>query len=218
MKRFLILAAAVALLAPVAALASGPTPTTNASRDCAALRAKMGTTDFAKAYASFGACVSALTPVSRANATSAQQLCTAEQNDAGFANTHNGVMFAPFYGTGKKDKNAFGNCVSQKAQASQQVIQNNQPNPAQTCRAQRAQMGVTAFNKQYGVNGNAKNAFGKCVSKTAHAQAAAETSAAKLCLTEQSLSGFAEHWGTNANRSNAFGQCVSSTAKSIAKH
>ena len=212
MKRFLILVAAVALLAPAAAVANSSQPS-NASRDCTALKAKMGATAFAQAYPSFGACVSAITPLENANAQSAQTACNAEQNDANFAASHDGKTFAQFYGTGKSGKNAFGRCVSEKTQASSQAVQNGQANPAKTCAAQRTQMGVSAFDKLYGVNGNAKNAFGKCVSKAARAQVSAETSAASLCLTEQSLSGFAQHWGTNANLSNAFGMCVSSTAK-----
>jgi opacity protein-like surface antigen len=214
MKRFVILAAVAALLAPAAATANSSQPP-NASRDCVALKAKIGATAFAQAYTSFGACVSAMSPFERMNATSAEAACTAERNDSSFATTHNGVMFAPFYGNGKNGKNAFGRCVSLKEQASSQTVQQNQPNPARTCAALRTQLGLSAFNKQFGVNGNARNAFGKCVSKTARANASAQTSAAKLCLTEQSLAGFAAHYGTNANRSNAFGVCVSQTAHSI---
>lgn len=213
MKRFLILVAAVALIAPVAALANSSDPASNASKDCAALRAKMGAAGFAQAYASFGACVSAMTPVEKANATSAQSLCTAEQNDANFAASHNGQTFAQFYGTGKSGKNAFGRCVSLKTQASSQVEQQNEPNPAQTCRAERTQIGVSAFDKLFGVNANVRNAFGKCVSKAARDQVNATNSAAQLCMTQESLAGFSTHYGTNANLSNAFGMCVSSTAR-----
>ena len=37
-------------------------------------------------------------------------------------------------------------------------------NAAKTCNAERASLGVEAFNKKYGTNHNLKNAFGKCVS------------------------------------------------------
>jgi hypothetical protein len=37
-------------------------------------------------------------------------------------------------------------------------------NAAQTCKAQRAQIGVAAFRQLYGTNKNKRNAFGKCVS------------------------------------------------------
>jgi hypothetical protein len=175
MKRIVIIIAAAALLAPAAALAN---PSSNASRDCTALKAKMGATAFASAYTNLGACVSALTPLERMNTTSAQQLCSAEQ----------------------RGKKAFGKCVSEKASASSQVVRQSQSNPARLCASVRSQP---------------RNAFGKCVAAAAHAQVVAETSAARLCLTEQTLAGFATHWGTNANLSNAFGMCVSSTAKSI---
>ncbi|HEX5448589.1 MAG TPA: hypothetical protein VFW85_00855 [Gaiellaceae bacterium] len=189
MKRYLVLVVAVALLIPATALA---TPSSNASRDCTTLKAKMGATAFGKAYATFGSCVSAMTPLERMNATSAQELCATT-----LGKTHNGVMFEPLYGSGR---NVFGKCVSDKSQASAQVVRQTRPNPARSCISVRTQP---------------KNAFGKCVAKAAHAQTAAEDSAARLCLTEQTLSGFVTHWGTNANRSNAFGMCVSSTAKSI---
>ena len=38
---------------------------------------------------------------------------------------------------------------------------------AQQCRAERAQMGIAAFNALYGTNHNKSNAFGKCVSQKA---------------------------------------------------
>jgi hypothetical protein len=41
-------------------------------------------------------------------------------------------------------------------------------NPAQTCKAERGSLGSTAFSQKWGTNGNRRNAFGKCVSATAH--------------------------------------------------
>lgn len=41
-------------------------------------------------------------------------------------------------------------------------------NPAQTCQAERDEMGDDAFAEEYGENGNGANAFGKCVSQEAH--------------------------------------------------
>lgn len=215
MKRLLILAAAAAVLIPAAAFASSTDPAKNASRDCTALKAKMGATAFAQAYASFGACVSSLTPLEQTNVTSAQSACTAEQNDANFATTHGGKTFAQFYGTGKNLNDAFGRCVSAKAQASSQAEQKGRLNPAQTCRAQRTQMGAAAFQNLYGKNANDRNAFGKCVSAAARAQTSTETSAASACKAEQSAdeNAFAAKYGTNANKSDAFGQCVSTKAQ-----
>jgi hypothetical protein len=204
MKRFVILAAAAALLVPVAAQASQSDPATNASRDCTAQKAKIGPTAFAQAYASFGACVSLLTPLEQSNVANAQSACTAEQNDSSFASTHDGKTFAQFYGTGKNGSNAFGRCVSEKTQASSHAEQQGRSNPAQTCRAQRTQMGPSAFDLLYGKNANDRNAFGKCVSKAAHSQAAAEVTAASTCKTQQGL----------GSSPDAFGKCVSTTARS----
>src|SRR5437868_2414336 len=86
MKKLLILTAFAFALAPVAALAA-PSPTQQASKDCASLRAKIGGTAFAQTFGSagtsnaFGKCVSRFTPVERANLTSANTLCSAEQAD-----------------------------------------------------------------------------------------------------------------------------------------
>jgi hypothetical protein len=96
------------------------------------------------------------------------------------------------------------------------------------CRAERGTTDATkaAFADKYGTNKNKKNAFGKCVSKTAAAQRkqgdtaaedAAEVKAAKACSTERgttadSIAAFAQKYGTNKNKKNAFGKCVSKTA------
>ena len=214
MKRFLFIAVVAAVLVPATALASGTDPATNASKDCAALKAK-DLTAFNQAYSSFGACVRSLTPVEQNNAASAQSACSAEQSDANFASTHGVKTFAQYYGTGKSGSNAFGRCVSGKAQASSQAEQQGRSNPAQTCRTQRTQMGPTAFQDLYGKNANDKNAFGKCVSTAAKAQTTNELSAESSCKTEQDAdaTAFATKYGTNADKSNAFGQCVSTKAK-----
>ena len=44
-------------------------------------------------------------------------------------------------------------------------------NPARTCKAERATVGLAAFNERYGTNANKRNAFGKCVSQHAKEQA-----------------------------------------------
>ena len=105
----------------------------------------MGTTAFAKAYATFGACVSTYAHLEQSNATSAQEACTTEQADANFAAAHGGKTFDQFYGTGKSGKNAFGNCVSLKNRASQQAEQQGRLNPSRTCAAARTQMGASTF-------------------------------------------------------------------------
>jgi hypothetical protein len=97
------------------------------------------------------------------------------------------------------------------------------------CRAERGTTDATksAFAQKYGTNKNKKNAFGKCVSKTAAeqrkqddtaAEDAAEVKAAKACSTERgttadTIAAFVQKYGTNKNKKNAFGKCVSAKAK-----
>ena len=98
-------------------------------------------------------------------------------------------------------------------------------NAAKACKAERATMGVQAFNEKYGTNANKKNAFGKCVSgkkdkaekqKDDAAEEAREAEAEKKCKAERESMGvekFKETYGTNANKANAFGKCVSKLSK-----
>jgi hypothetical protein len=213
-----LVVAVAAWAAPAAAPATNATQ--NASAACTALKAKIGATAFTQAYATFGQCVSSLAPLEQQNLTSAQAACSAEQSDPNFAASHGGMSFAQFYGTGKKDKNAFGNCVSTKAKASSVAEGKARPNPSRTCRSLRSQMGATTFALTYGKNANDRNAFGKCVAKTAHAQTQNEVSAASACRAEQadanfaaSHSGktFAQFYGTG-DLANAFGKCVAAKA------
>jgi hypothetical protein len=182
----------------------------------------MGATAFSRAYATFGACVSQYAPIELLVTSSAKATCTAQQADPNFAATHGGKTFDQFYGSGNKDRNAFANCVSIVAKANRQAEQQARLNPARTCRAIRTQLGTSLFDATYGKNGNDRNAFGKCVSATAHVQAHTELSASAACAAQQSDPNFAsshggktfdQFYGTNTDQSNAFGICVSSTAK-----
>ena len=84
-------------------------------------------------------------------------------------------------------------------------------NAAKYCKAIRESKGTEQFATLYGTNKNKKNAFGKCVSKTASAKAdkredAAETNAATAeCKKQQQAdaSKFAQDYKN-------FGQCVKS--------
>ena len=221
MKRFVFVLIVAAALAPIAAFAATPSAT-RAQADCTKLRATMGTTAFNQAYANFGACVSAYTPVENRNGTSAQATCSAQQSDPTFATTHNGKTFTEYYGTGPAGHNAFGNCVASVANTNSHAEQNNRVNPAQTCRSLRTTLGAALFNKTYGTNAGDQNAFGKCVSATAKSQNHNEVSAANSCKSQQSDPTFAvnhggktfeQYYGTNADGSNAFGKCVSTAAK-----
>lgn len=222
MRRLLIILAAAAALAPVAASAGTSASATSARSDCARLQATMGTKAFSQAYATFGACVSRYAPIEQQVSASANATCTAQQADPNFAATHGGKTFAQYYGAGKKGNNAFARCVSTVAKANRQAEQQGRMNPARTCRALRTQLTSSVFDQTYGKNAHDRNAFGKCVSATARAQANNEVSASNTCKTDQSDPNFAathggktfeQTYGTNADRSNAFGMCVSSTAK-----
>jgi hypothetical protein len=222
MRRLLIILATAAALAPVAASAGASTNATSARSDCARLQATMGTKAFSQAYATFGACVSRYAPIEQQVSTSANTTCTAQQADSNFAATHGGKTFAQYYGTGKNGHDAFARCVSTVAKANREAEQQGRMNPARTCRALRTQLTASVFDQTYGKNAHDRNAFGKCVSATARAQANNEASASNTCKADQSDPNFAaahggktfeQAYGTNADRSNAFGMCVSSTAK-----
>lgn len=229
MRKLIICVAVAFALAPVAALAT-PSPTQAASKDCAALRAKIGSAAFSQAFGgganAFGVCVSKLSRFEQADLSSANTLCRAEQADPSFASTHGGKTFAQFYGSGAKHKNAFGNCVSLKARSSSAAGQAGM-NPARACVALRTRMTTNLFKQSFGTNANHSNAFGKCVAIVARAQSTDLVTAAESCLAEASDPSFAsthggksfqQVYGTNADLSNAFGNCVlkrlqASTAK-----
>ena len=90
----------------------------------------------------------------------AAKTCKAERASLGVD------AFAAKYGTNPNKKNAFGKCVS-KTVHQLLVQQQAEKNAAKTCMAERASLGVDAFNAKYGTNANKKNAFGKCVSQHA---------------------------------------------------
>lgn len=95
------------------------------------------------------------------------------------------------------------------------------PSPAdqataqQQCRDQKAAIGDKAFKDLYGTNKNKSNAFGKCVSKLANANAADQANAAKACKAERAADpeAFKNKYGTGKNKANAFGKCVSQKAQ-----
>jgi len=90
-------------------------------------------------------------------------------------------------------------------------------NASKQCRAERTASGAENFKVKYGTNKNGKNAFGKCVSRTARLskeeakEQKSELRAQRACRTEQEADrvAFTEKYGTNKNGKNAFGKCVS---------
>ena len=219
--RKLMLAGLIAVLVVPAALAAGPVDQTvkNARVACTSLKARMGTDAFVKAYGGFEPCVRSLVKVEQQNVAAAQSACTAEQADANFAAGHGGQTFAQVYGAGKSGRNAYDRCVALKAGASSLAEVQGRLSPAQTCSAQRAQVGASTFLMLY--RQSHRTAAAVCLSQVAKAQLANELSAATSCRSEQADANFAaahggktfgQYYGTNANRSNAFGKCVSSKA------
>jgi hypothetical protein len=193
MKKLLIAAAvAAAAVAPVAAMAADPAPADfkNAAKFCKAFKAASGS-NFASMFGTkknaYGKCVSK-TAKSNANEdatqektakTNAAKECKAERGDAAFADSHGGKSFAEFYGTNKNGKNAYGKCVSTKAKAKKAAADKedkaqaaNRVSAAKSCK-QAKKDDADKFAEDFGTR---RNAFGKCVSKTAK-QLAAERKA-----------------------------------------
>ena len=191
-KLALALAVSAAAIAPTAASAADPAPSDfkNAAKYCKALKAASGSS-FASMFGTkknaYGKCVSSTAKQSaakdakqaKAAKTNAAKQCKAERADATFASTHGGMTFEQVYGTGK-GKNAYGKCVSQKAKqnkasadAEDKAKQKDRVNAAKTCKAAK-QSDPDQFADDYG---SRRNAFGKCVSRTAK-QLAAERKAA----------------------------------------
>lgn len=85
-------------------------------------------------------------------------------------------------------------------------------------------MGLATFNKTYGTNASAANAYGKCVSKNSSSAQQDVANAAKACKAERTAdpAAFDKKYGTvkGANGksagSNAYGKCVSAKAKAAA--
>ncbi len=186
MSRPIAISAALALLAVPAGAAANPTKTdrSNAAKECRAERGDSAATReaFKAKYGTnknkrnaFGKCVSRRAHDEEQEGETAQRNaskeCKAERAELG------AEAFAAKYGTGKNKRNAHGKCVSQKAReheaaadAKDQEQIEARKNAAKTCAAEREELGREAFAEKYGTNKNRRNAFGKCVSKTAKAQ------------------------------------------------
>jgi hypothetical protein len=161
----LILGAVLALALPVSAAAAAaeePTPADAAKAACKTEKDAMGTKLFKQTYAAKGtakamrACVEKTVPVADAAAKNAAQACKAERKA-------DPAAFAEQYGTNANKKNAYGKCVSGKAQEAANTRAAERANAAKTCKAQKA-ADTAAFEQAYGPG---KSAFGKCVSASA---------------------------------------------------
>lgn len=92
--------------------------------------------------------------------------------------------------------------INGKTYVTEQVPTND--NPAKLCAAQRASLGVGAFNELWGTNVNSRNAFGKCVS--AMAKAKRQGSAGE---SQQAIINAASECKAQGMRGGRLGACVS---------
>ena len=159
--------AALALAVPATATAdeTSPADQKNAAKQC---KAERGTTDdsrnlFAETYGTnandsnaFGKCVSKKAREEHSERHAAKRAAKKQCKAQGLR--------------GK----AYGKCVSKAAKKHKAAEDKQdktevakQQNAAKKCAAEREAMGEQKFAETYGTNKNRKNAFGKCVSKTA---------------------------------------------------
>jgi hypothetical protein len=168
MRKTLSLVAAACMAVPAAAVAkdSGGDTSNSAAKACKEQRSSMGSGAFKAAYGTnknrsnaFGKCVSKMTRMQEADGEKAAKECKAERRS-------NSVAFAAKYGTNKNGKNAYGKCVSQKSDEADDERTDATVSASKQCKAER-KAGESAFAQKYGTNKGNKNAFGKCVSRTA---------------------------------------------------
>jgi hypothetical protein len=166
MKRLLTITAFFALAVPAAFAVppGGPTP----SQLCKEQLQAMGATNFQSTYAptgngknAFGKCVSRQSQVAVTNAENAAKACKAERGTSQASIAAFNDKYGPTNHPNKR--NAFGKCVSSKAQDTAEAQQEATLSAAKKCKAERAS-NPAAFGAAYGAK---KNAFGKCVSKNA---------------------------------------------------
>jgi len=173
MKKLLIAAAlSAAAIAPVAASAADPAPSDfkNAAKYCKALKAASGS-NFSSMFGTkknaYGKCVS-----QTAKKAATEDAAQAKQAKAEAVEECR-AMKTP------GSKNAFGKCVSEKAKANKEQADTEEAakakdriHAAKTCK-QAKKDDADSFAADFGTK---KNAFGKCVSKTAHELTAARRS------------------------------------------
>jgi hypothetical protein len=175
MKKITVAIGLIAALAFPAAVTAKPKPDqANKKAAHAQCKAERGTSNatreaFKAKYHSMSRCVrqNAAEEASEEQTAhmNASKECAAERESLGEQ------AFAEKYGTNRNKRNAFGKCVSGKAeevkaemdaQDQQEVVAFK--NAAKECAAERESLGKTAFADKYGTNANKRNAFGKCVS------------------------------------------------------
>jgi hypothetical protein len=173
MRAYLLALGFVALAVPTAAFAVDPaSPDPSPAQMCKEERKAMGVDAFKLMHGTktganaLGKCVSKKTKELSATRTNAAKQCRAEQSDSSFASAHGDKTFDQFYGTSKNGANAFGKCVSSKANDAVEESHEAVMNAAKRCKTERTS-DPAAFKTKYGSHGNKSNAYGKCVSKLA---------------------------------------------------
>lgn len=163
MRRLIIIAGALAMLAvPATPAVAKPSKADKreAQKEC---RDERGTTDatreaFNAKYRNFGDCVSQKAHEANAERKAARTNAARECREDGLKGRE------------------FGKCVSQKAKAKRAEQDEedaeeaeDRKNAAQECDEERGETQETrkAFEEKYGTNANKRNAFGKCVSQKA---------------------------------------------------
>jgi len=168
MKKLLLAAAlSTAIIAPAAASAQDPATSKNAAKYCKELRDGAGKPNFVSMFGTkknaYGKCVSQTAKKDATEDAAQAKKAKAEAVEECRA------MKTP------GSKNAFGKCVSEKAKAKKAAAdkedkaeKKDRINAAQTCKAAKKD-DADKFATDFGAK---KNAFGKCVSKTAKELAA----------------------------------------------
>jgi hypothetical protein len=105
------------------------------------------------------------------------------------------------------------------------LAENSQSSAAQTCRAQRAQLGAATFAATYGTNADRSNAFGNCVNRQVQRENAIRHDALKACQEEQAdLTFAASHGGKTfeqyygGGKNNALRNCVAAKTQAAVAH
>ena len=158
--------AAMALLGAGAAADNPENPNNVAAKQCQAEKHAVGNQAFKEIYGKHAMknCLGRNAADAEAAVDNAAKECDAELELLGEE------AFTAQYGTNPNGQNAFGKCVSSKAQAAAEEDAEETANAAKECKAERESMGDEAFAAEYGTNKNGKNAFGKCVSEKAQAE------------------------------------------------
>jgi hypothetical protein len=174
MRTILAALLAAALIAPAALAAEPSAVTPTPTQACKALRTAMGT-QFASAYKNLGACISQKSQQAVAKLQSAAKQCKAEMamSEAAFMAAHGGKTFAQLYGVNVNHKNAYGKCVSARANASAKQQLSTELSAAKRCKAMMADAAFAAahggktFKQFFGTGQQQSNAFGRCVDQLA---------------------------------------------------